>query len=167
MCIQKKLTSANKWSPFRSLANLIIQMTSAQVLAASQITIAFSGLYALTLFNQIVRKKIYHYNGRKTGKTFERYESLEMRPHDRLTANFLEWMPLFLCPLWVLASTESFTDSCINIAWSYVAVRALYILLVLQFGVDRSGNNVPLWAATFPGYACLTHLLVQSVRAVF
>jgi hypothetical protein len=62
---------------------------------------------------------------RKLGKSFDRYNSLNMRDADRLTGNFLGWTPLFLGPLWSMAMTETFSDVSQIMAWKYLEPRML------------------------------------------
>mmetsp|Transcript_13497 Transcript_13497/g.19905 ORF Transcript_13497/g.19905 Transcript_13497/m.19905 type:complete len:143 (-) Transcript_13497:25-453(-) len=142
-------------------------MVPSQTTQAAQITVAYSGLYTLTLVNQCIQKKLLHRKHKQQGKVFERYGSLDMRPHDRLSMNYLEWMPVFMGPLWSLAATDTLDATSVNIAWTYVALRLLYFALIFRFGVNISGHNVPLWVSTFPGYGCLTYLLVKAFKSVF
>lgn len=140
---------------------------SLQATKAAQITVGYCGLYSLTLFNQFVNKKRLHRQAKQEGKVFERYTSPAMLPYDRLTANFVEWMPVFLGPLWSMAATGTLSDHSVAVAWGYVGLRALYFGLIMKFGVNISGQNVPLWISTFPGYGCLFYLLVAAVKGVF
>jgi hypothetical protein len=159
--------------------------------AASQITVTFCGVYFLTLLNQFVQKRLLVARYKREGRAFDRYEAAEMRHHDRLTANMLEWTPCFLGPLWCLAvngrssrssggpvlaedttvtslssSASLLSDTCVAVAWTYVGLRILYFGLILRYGVAGSGQNVALWAATLPGYACLMYLLAQAFVGV-
>ena len=140
---------------------------SISVIQAAQVTVAYSGLYGMTLFTQFVKKKLIHAKKIKEGKVFDRYNSIEMRPYDRLTMNYLEWMPVFLCPLWSMAATDTLTDTSITVAWVYISLRTMYFGLVLKFGVNISGHNAPLWISTFPGYGCLIYLLFRAATSVF
>jgi hypothetical protein len=149
--------------------------------AASQITVAYCGVYSLTLLNQLVHKKLLHAQYCKEGKVFDRYTAIEMRPIDRINANMLEWMPIFLGPLWILALNSNqgggsgaadsgsslLTDTCVTVSWMYVGFRVLYFALVLKYGVSSVGRNIPLYAATFPGYACLVYLMTRAVMGVY
>lgn len=61
--------------------------------AAAKITVAYTGIYSMTMIHQVVTKKGLH---RKLGDTFDRYNSIYMRNADRFRGNFLEWSLLFL-----------------------------------------------------------------------
>lgn len=140
---------------------------SLQAFQAGRITISYCGVYALTLLSQIVVKKRLHSQAKKEGKVFERYKAPGMFPYDRMTANFLEWMPAFLGPLWSMAATGTLTDRSVTMAWVYVGLRALYVGLVWQWGLRTTGYNPSVWISTFPGYGCLLVLLVESIRGIF
>jgi hypothetical protein len=151
---------------------------------AAQITVVFCIIYTCTLLHQVYQKKKWH---RLLGSNFDRYRGPEMRDADRLTANFLEWMPVFFGPLWSLALSGAATTTsaasleeedkrnnmnekaafCVMVAWTYVALRALYVVLVIQYGVNPHGRNVQLWMSTFPSYLCLGYLLVRACRWLF
>jgi uncharacterized MAPEG superfamily protein len=134
------------------------------IFAAARITLVYSTIYSVTMVNQVVSKKMLH---RKLGKSFDRYNSLEMRNADRLTGNFLEWTPLFLSPLWSMAMTETFSDVSQTMAWTYLGLRMLYVGLSFKYGVNEQGHNVSLWASTLPSYICLIYLLVAATQGVF
>uniref|UniRef100_A0A7S2YMZ8 Uncharacterized protein n=1 Tax=Entomoneis paludosa TaxID=265537 RepID=A0A7S2YMZ8_9STRA len=137
------------------------------ILAAAQITAAYSTLYSMTFVNILICKKYYAKQARARGQDFDRYTSLDMRPADRLQANFMEWTPAFLGPLWSLALTHQLDAGACIMAWTYLGLRTLYFGLVLNYGVHPTGMNRPLWAATFPGYACLTYLQIQALRLLW
>ena len=140
---------------------------SLQAVKAAQITVGYCGVYTVALMSQVYHKKRLHSEAKKEGKTFDRYKSPGMFPYDRLTANFLEWMPVFLGPLWSMAATGTLSDQSVRMAWAYVGFRSLYVGLVWRFGVVTTGYNPSLWASTFPGYVCLLYLLGAAVRGVF
>ncbi|KAG7344935.1 MAPEG family protein [Nitzschia inconspicua] len=137
---------------------------SGSIAAAAQITVVYTGLYSVTILNQVVTKKRLH---RKLGDKFDRYSSLEMRNVDRLTGNFLEWTIVFLGPLWSMALTDTLSDTSQLIAWTYVGLRLLYTGLSLKYGVNGQGNNKPLWISTFPSYVCLLYMLGAAIQGVF
>ena len=140
---------------------------SLQAIKAAQITVSYCGVYSLTLISQVVAKKRLHKQAIKEGKTFERYKAPGMFPYDRMTANFLEWMPPFLGLLWSMAATETLSNRSVHVAWAYVGLRALYVGLVWRCGMLTTGYNPSLWASTFPGYACLLYLFVAAIQGVF
>lgn len=134
---------------------------------AAKLTVAFVSLYFLTFANILVKKKTLLRQAKQEGRVFDRYTSPGMHNADRLNANFLEWSPIFLGLLWSLAATSNLDDTAIAVSWTYVGLRALYIFLLLLYGVASDGMNKGLWVSTFPGYACLLFLLQQAVRALF
>lgn len=134
---------------------------------AAQITVVFTFLYFLTLVNTVYHKKKYLRQARQANKTFDRYSSPLMHNADRLVGNFLEWSPIFMALLWSLAATSNLSNASTKVAWTYVALRALYIVLEIRYGVASNGLNKPLWVSTFPSYICLNYLLVQAARTLF
>ena len=140
---------------------------SNDVRKAAQITVVFTFLYSLTLVNIVYHKKKCLRQARQANKTFHRYTSPLMHNADRLVGNFLEWTPIFMALLWSLAATSNLSSASTKIAWTYVALRALYIVLEIRYGVASNGLNKPLWISTFPSYICLNYLLVQAVRTLF
>eukprot|EP00978_Attheya_sp_CCMP212_P008907 scaffold21007_cov52-Attheya_sp.AAC.1 len=142
-------------------------MTSHDIQNAARITVVFSTLYMLTLVNQILTKKRLFQQFKAQGKTFNRYAAPEMLNADRLVANLLEWSLVFLSPLWSLAATGHLSEAATKIAWTYVGVRGFYCILVTTFGVTQNGYNLPLWAATLPGYFCLLYLAAQAFVLLF
>lgn len=138
-----------------------------QLLAVSRITVGYTLLYSGAMLHQVMTKNLLiAQQQQQQGKTFDRYNSTEMRNADRLLANFMEWLPIFMGPLWALAASDQLTETHVRIAWSYVGTRGLYAALVLAYGVAGNGRNTRLWASTFPGYGCLLYLLYQSVSLV-
>jgi hypothetical protein len=144
---------------------------SPSILHAARITTAYSTLYCMTFVNGLVTKKRFAAKYKAQGKTFNRYESLEMQTADRLTQNILEWYPVFMSPLWSLAMTNQLANDttvtgniCVLLAWTYVGLRTWYFGLILKHGVNKSGMNVSLWKSTFPGYACLAFLHFHALK---
>jgi uncharacterized MAPEG superfamily protein len=132
---------------------------------AAQITVVFILLYSLTFVNVLVNKKRLLGQARADKKKFDRYTSPQMLPADRLQANFLEWSPIFLGLLWSLAATANLSKgSSVAVAQIYVGLRALYIVLLLRYGVGSNGMSKPLMISTFPAYICLLYLGKQAVR---
>uniref|UniRef100_A0A7S4KCQ9 Uncharacterized protein n=1 Tax=Odontella aurita TaxID=265563 RepID=A0A7S4KCQ9_9STRA len=138
-------------------------LVSRSIHHAARVTVAFSLVYTSTLVLQIVVKKTLLRKARKENKAFHRYSSANMRNADRLVTNLMEWSPVFLAPLWSLAMTDRLGGSTVTAAWAYVACRGAYVVLQVKHGVAEDGNNVPLWASTFPAYGCLLYLLGKSV----
>lgn len=130
---------------------------------AARITVVYSWTYSLTFINVLFYKVYYKKQADAKGEPFLRYESVEMRPADRLQANFLEWYPVFMGPLWALAATGQLDDVSAAMAWSYVALRMLYFGLALIYGMNENGFPKALMISTFPGYAMLIYLLGKSV----
>jgi uncharacterized membrane protein len=141
-----------------------IHATSSSITAAARITMVYTGLYTMTMMNQVVTKKRLH---RKLGDKFDRYGSFEMRNADRLTGNFLEWSIVFLGPLWSMAMTDTLSDMSLNTAWAYLGLRLIYVGLSLRYGVNEHGSNKPLWASTLPSYVCLIYMIVAAAQGVF
>lgn len=137
------------------------------IIKAAQMTVVFTALYSMTLVNVVVNKKRCLRQARQAKKTFDRYTSPQMHNSDRLVGNFLEWSPIFMGLLWSLAATANLSSSSVVVAWTYVGLRALYIVLMLRYGVASDGLNKPLWVSTFPAYICLNYLFVQAIRALF
>jgi uncharacterized MAPEG superfamily protein len=132
---------------------------------AAQITVVFTLLYSLTFVNVLVTKRRLLGQARAAKKKFDRYTSPQMLPADRLQANFLEWSPIFLGLLWSLAATADLSNTvAVTVARIYVGLRALYIVLILRYGVNSNGMNKALWISTFPSYICLMYLGQQAVR---
>lgn len=51
-----------------------------------------------------------------------------------------------------------------TVAWTYVALRALYMFLILGGGgISRDGMNQHLWPSTFRAYARLLYMSIQAV----
>mmetsp|Transcript_3582 Transcript_3582/g.7421 ORF Transcript_3582/g.7421 Transcript_3582/m.7421 type:complete len:120 (+) Transcript_3582:68-427(+) len=93
---------------------------------------------------------------KKEGKEFNRYTSSEMFIADRLNSKFLEWSPIFLGLLWSLAAVGRLHQLFpLCTAWTYVGLRALYIFLILRYGVQTDEMNKGLWLSTFPEYICI------------
>lgn len=141
--------------------------TNSDIMKAAQITVVLSFLYLLTLVNVLVHKKRGLRQARSANKTFDRYNSPQMHNADRLVGNFLEWSPIFMGLLWPLAVTGNLSSSSVTVSWMYVALRALYMVLEIKYGVASDGLNKPLWVATFPAYICLNYLFVQAFRSLF
>jgi uncharacterized MAPEG superfamily protein len=139
---------------------------SADILKAAQITVVFSMMYGATFINVLISKKRALQMARAAKKEYDRYTSPYMRSSDRLQANFLEWSPVFLGLMWSLAATNNLGSSSM-VCWAYIWLRALYIVLILSYGVTANGLNVALWASTFPAYACLTYLGVRGIQLLF
>jgi uncharacterized MAPEG superfamily protein len=136
------------------------------LLTAAKITVAYSTIYSLTMLNQVVQKKRLYKKYASKNNSFDRYNSVEMRDADRLTGNFMEWSMVFLGPLWSMAAIEALSDTVVFMAWTYVGLRVLYVVLSIRHGVNSQGLNKPLWLATFPSYPCLAYILFASIRAV-
>jgi len=130
---------------------------------AAQITVVFLTLYSFTFINVLVNKKRMLKHAHLEKKTFDRYASPQMHNADRLLGNFLEWSPIFLGLVWSLAATANLTPSSITVAWTYVALRCLYLVLLLRQGVASDGMNRHLWISTFLAYLCLTYLWIQAI----
>ena len=141
-----------------------LNQVSPSILSAARITVAFSGLYALTIVNVVVCKFRLLRKAKSEGESFNRYESKEMHTADRLSGNFLEWYPVFMGPLWAMALCGSLTDSGIHAAWTYDGLRGLYFILMVTFGVGTSGMNPVLWLSTLPAYCCLGVLFAQALK---
>jgi len=127
-----------------------IMSNSDYITKAAQITVVFTGLYSLSLVNVVVNKKRALRQARQANKTFDRYTSPLMHNADRLVGNFLEWSPIFMGLLWSLAATANLSSRSVAVAWTYVALRAVYVVLQIQYGVASDGLNKPLWISTFP-----------------
>lgn len=126
----------------------------------------------MTFVNVLVTKVQLLQQAKAEGKTFNRYETKgggggPMQVADRLNGNFLEWYPVFMSLLWALALTDQLNDTCIVVGWTYVALRALYMGLILKYGVGQSGMSPALWTSTFPAYACLLYLLAHAMKLFF
>lgn len=130
---------------------------------AAQITVVFLALYALTFVKVLVTKK----QCLRANKKFDRYTSPQMYTADRLNANFLEWSPIFLGLLWSLSATQNLSEVSVLVSWTYVALRALYMILILRHGVALDGMNKKLWISTFPAYFCLIYLSIEAIRVLF
>ena len=160
--------------------------SNSQLTEAARLTVAFTVLYSLTMVNILVTKrrqvcaKDDVINSKRqtttttaadrnydTTTTFDRYHSPQMHVADRLQGNFLEWSPIFFGLVWSLAARQQLTQSCVGAAWTYLALRMLYMVLILRYGVDRGGRNIKLWPATMPGYLCLLYLGQYAIRNLF
>jgi hypothetical protein len=137
------------------------------VIAAAQITLGYVLVYSAALLYQTVCKSRLIERYRALDKPLNRYEAVEMRSPDRLVANMMEWGLGFLPLLWVLGVADRLGDSVKYVAWTYVALRALYVGLVARYGVATGGRNKPLWISTFPSYFCLLYLLGRALPVLF
>jgi uncharacterized MAPEG superfamily protein len=147
------------------MSNSSLSDSNADLIKAAQITVVFTALYWLTFINVLVTKRRLLKQARLARKEFDRYTSQQMRNADRLVANFLEWSPIFFGLLWSLAATANLSkSSSVAVAWTYVGMRALYIVLVLMHGVSSDGMNKALWISTTPAYFCLMYLTLQAFR---
>ena len=135
--------------------------------SAGQATVVFLALYSVIPHIGLVRKRGLLAAARASGKQFDRYTSPEMFTLDRLHGNFLEWSPVYLGLLWTLATAQVLEGATLAVAWTYVGLRALYMGLVLQYGVNREGMNKALWPSTFPAYGCLLYMMTKAVGALF
>jgi uncharacterized MAPEG superfamily protein len=133
------------------------------VTKGAQLTVIFTLLYSFTFVNVLVTKKRLLKQCEAAKEQFDRYSSPQMRPADRLQAHFLEWSPMFLGLVWSLAATSNLTPV-LPAAQLYLGLRALYIVLILRFGVATNGLSKPLWASTFPAYACLLYMAQDAIR---
>ena len=136
-------------------------------MAAAQLTVTFSSLHGFTFLYVVYKKRQLGTKAKREGTKFDRYNSPDMLVADRLNANLLEWAPIFLGLLWSLAATNNYSATSHKAAWTYVALRALYIPLILQNGVSKNGLNRGVWASTFPAYACLIVLSYEAVTKLF
>jgi uncharacterized MAPEG superfamily protein len=134
---------------------------------AGRITVAFLTLHFICLLNVLFHKRRCLKQAMAANKVFDRYTSKKMHVPDRMFNNFLEWSPLFLGLLWSLAATENLNPVSFYAAWTYVGVRALYIVLVLHHGVASNGMNKALWIATVPAYFCLICMFCQASYNLF
>ena len=135
-------------------------------LQAAKLTVVFVLLYALTMVNIVVAKKRLLRQHQQEKKVFDRYQSPQMQTADRLQGNFLEWAPIFLGLLWSLAATSNLSKASLVAAWLYLALRLLYVVLILKHGVATNGANRPLWISTFPSYLCLLYMTQQAIRSI-
>jgi len=94
----------------------------------------------------------------------DRYNCPELLNADRLVANILEWTPIFLGSVWSLAAVDRLDERCRKFSWGYVGLRAVYLVLVVKYGVAKGGRNKPLWVSTFPSYICLIFLWKRSLE---
>jgi len=166
-----------------------LQELSSSFAEASSITVAFTAVYVAALVNQVVCKKRLLARATKKAnknddKVFDRYAAAEMRNPDRLVANLMEWGFVFLPLVWSLgatgrlvlvdgggveddvdgATTATTTSStACKVAWAYVVLRVLYVILQIKYGVATGGRNTRLWISTLPSYICLAYLLVKAV----
>ena len=111
--------------------------TSPDLLAAARCTVVFALLYAATFVNVLASKKraLRKAAAAHKDQAYDRYASLDMRPADRLQANFLEWSPAFLGLMWSLAATGRLGGRGAAVCWAYVGLRALYVVLVCRRGI--------------------------------
>ena len=140
------------------------------LITAARITVVFLTLYSLTFVNVLhTKKRLLRQQRERSGKKFDRYNSPDMHAADRLQSNFLEWCPVFLGLLWSLAATNNLSSSStvVAAAWIYVALRALYVVLVLRYGVNANGMQQHLWISTFPAYGCLAWMGQHAIRSLF
>eukprot|EP00667_Euglena_gracilis_P019912 EG_transcript_21424 len=114
-------------------------------------------LYVAFLVNQMLWKFPLMAEAREKKERFNRYADPRMLPADRLVANTLEWLPVFLGLFWL--STVLTTGQTTPLGWAYVAFRALYAVLVLRGGIRPSGIKLWVLAATIPMYLVLACLL--------
>ena len=140
---------------------------SPDVRKAAQITVVFCMMYGCTFINILINKKRSYHMAMEAKKEYDRYTSPAMRTSDRLQQNLLEWSPIFLGLLWSLALTNSLGATSSYVCWAYIALRALYAVLIFRFGVQSSGMNKALWASTFPAYGCLIFLSTRAIRLLF
>ena len=137
-----------------------------QLTQAAKMTVAFVLLYELTFFNVLRSKRRLLKEHQTQKKVFDRYKSPQMQTADRLQANFLEWAPIFLGLLWSLAATSNFSKNSVIAAWTYLGLRLLYVVLILNYGVASDGMNRALWISTFPSYICLLYMTKESIRLI-
>lgn len=139
---------------------------SDELTQAARLTVVFVLLYEVTFVNGVITKKRLHRIAQQEKKLFDRYNSPEMHNADRLQANFLEWSPVFLGLVWSLAATVNLSKMSIAASWLYLGLRAIYIVLVLQYGVASNGFNQALWVSTFPSYICLVFMTQEAIRFI-
>lgn len=158
-----------KTNPHESVSTTssVVASSPDSLLSAARITVVFVFLYSITFTIQLVMKRKLLMQARRNRTKFDRYQSPEMHKVDRLNANFLEWSPVFLGLLWSLAATQKLDVAGVMCSWTYVGLRALYMLLILRHGVAQNGMNTSLWISTFPAYICLMILGVQAFRSLF
>ena len=137
-----------------------------QLTEAARLTVAFTLLYSLTIINITATKARLYREARQKETTFDRYKSPQMLIADRLQGNFLEWSPIFLGLVWSLAAIRQLTLLCVGAAWGYLALRVLYLVLIMKYGVHSSGRNVKLWPSTMPSYLCLLFMGQHAIRSL-
>eukprot|EP00656_Telonema_subtile_P054735 TRINITY_DN824_c0_g1_i2.p1 TRINITY_DN824_c0_g1~~TRINITY_DN824_c0_g1_i2.p1 ORF type:complete len:144 (+),score=12.93 TRINITY_DN824_c0_g1_i2:38-469(+) len=139
-------------------------MDTQQQRVACRLTMSFLLVYIGALASQIATKKRLLRQASAQGKPFDRYQSPGMLPADRALGNLLEWSPLYLGSLWVLAALRGLQGAALGAAWLYPGLRALYVGLAVLRGVAADGKQKGLYMATVPGYLCLGTMLVQAGR---
>ena len=147
-----------------------IASVSPDVLIACHNTAAFTIVYMTALLFQVFTKQYLIQQAKKNNTRFDRYTSVAMRSPDRLVANLIEWSFVFLPLLWTLAMTDKLSSESsvvVMAAWTYVALRALYVVLVARHGVSDTGRNKALWISTYPAYVCLAVMLVKAAPILY
>lgn len=134
---------------------------------AARLTVGFLLVYSISFWNILHKKKQLLADAKQNGKSFDRYKDPRMHDSDRLQANMLEWSPIFLGLIASLAATENLSKSCVIAARTYLGLRGLYTVLVLKYGVHRTGFQFHLWISTFPAYGCLAWLSQHAIRTLF
>eukprot|EP00035_Acanthoeca_spectabilis_P026464 m.462791 g.462791 ORF g.462791 m.462791 type:complete len:148 (-) comp22795_c0_seq1:1368-1811(-) len=140
-------------------------MERVQALSASRITLSFLLVYLSAIIVQIVTKIRLSKEAQAAGKQFNRYDSPSPAMHaaDRAVGNLLEWSPLFLGPLWVLAALSALDGIVLAASWGYVFCRVGYLALATSNGISLAGRQTGLYAATVPGYICLMVVLGKAL----
>jgi uncharacterized MAPEG superfamily protein len=134
---------------------------------AGRITVGFLTLHLVCILNVVFHKRRCLTQAMAENKVFDRYTSPLRHVPDRMFHNLLEWTHIFLGLLWSLVATGNLNQVSFYAAWAYVGVRALYIVLVLQYGVASNGMNKALWIATVPAYFCLICMFRQASYTLF
>lgn len=143
---------------------VMLSPTPPGFLDAAKLTVGFSSVYGIAMMLQTVAKQRLIIQK----KIVDRYNCPELLNADRLVANLLEWSPMFLGPVWSLAAVGRLDERCCRIAWLYVSLRVIYLVLVVKFGVAKGGRNKPLWGSTLPTTAELhvPHVSLEEISGI-
>lgn len=137
-----------------------------QVAAAARVTLAFVGVFVVSVLFQFYGKRhsaALHVAAKKKAAAgaddnkpapYNRYADSDvvLLVGDRVVGNYIEWAVPFLSLFWMSMTIAGEGE---NLGWAYVALRLLYIVLAAAGGITHSGVKPRLLLATMPMYAVL------------
>ena len=132
---------------------------------AASVTCSFLVLMVACLTAQAAARIKHAVIALRQGQQYERPRDLALIPYDRTVGNLIEWALPFLGFFWIsIILTHGATA---NVAWFYVACRALYPFVAVGLGgVAYEGPRPIIITVTWPAYGALIMMAVSAIKAL-